>query len=118
MGTAAFDLNGFVQAYAQRLRQRIRVERILLFGSYARGEALANSDLDLLVVSPDFGRDYLQNVVLLQSCLPPREVLIDVDTVARTPEEVASVEPDSFLATILAEAVLLFEARPGTPARL
>jgi len=30
--------------------ERFRPEKILLFGSYARGEVHANSDLDLLVV--------------------------------------------------------------------
>ncbi|BAW02138.1 putative nucleotidyltransferase [Thermus thermophilus] len=58
--------------------------RVLLFGSRARGEALEESDWDLLVVSPAFrGMDYLSRVQLLQGCLPLR----NVDYVALTPEE-------------------------------
>lgn len=33
-----------------------RIHRVVLFGSYARGEADAHSDIDLLVLSPDFDR--------------------------------------------------------------
>ena len=32
----------------------IRVEGVILFGSHARGEAKEGSDIDLLIVSPDF----------------------------------------------------------------
>ena len=32
----------------------IRVERAILFGSRVRGDALLSSDLDLILVSPDF----------------------------------------------------------------
>ena len=32
----------------------IRVEGVILFGSHARGEANEGSDIDLLIVSPDF----------------------------------------------------------------
>ncbi|MBT9259737.1 MAG: nucleotidyltransferase domain-containing protein [Clostridiales bacterium] len=79
------------------------MDRILLFGSHARGDAGPGSDIDLLVTSPDFGRDVLRDMVLLRECLPDRTV--DIDTIARTPEQVASAEPDSFLATILKDAV-------------
>lgn len=32
----------------------MRVEKIVLFGSHARGDARDDSDVDVLVVSPDF----------------------------------------------------------------
>ena len=36
----------------RRLAERFRPERIILFGSYARGKADDKSDLDLLVICP------------------------------------------------------------------
>ena len=36
----------------RRLSERFRPERIILFGSYARGKADDKSDLDLLVICP------------------------------------------------------------------
>lgn len=110
MGADAIDVRAFINTYAERLTEHLRVDRILLFGSYADGTATPDSDLDLLIVSPDFGDDYVRNVVLLQKCLPPRDRPIDVDTLARTPAEVASAEPDTFLAAVLADAVVVFEA--------
>lgn len=84
-----------VADFATALRQRVRLDRIILFGSWARGEATALSDIDLLVVSPDFGRDALADMVVRRQCLPPHEV--DVDTIARNPAQIAAAEPDSFL---------------------
>ncbi len=37
---------------AARIAQRFKPERIILFGSHARGDAGADSDVDLLVVMP------------------------------------------------------------------
>lgn len=42
-----------------------RVERVILFGSYSRGSADPWSDIDIAVVSPDFGKDrFLERVSL------------------------------------------------------
>lgn len=38
---------------ARRLAQALHADAVYLFGSYARGEAGVDSDLDLLVVVPD-----------------------------------------------------------------
>ena len=43
------------RCYLNLLRQNgIRIDRAILFGSQARGEAQADSDIDLLLPSPDF----------------------------------------------------------------
>ena len=45
----------------------IRVERAVLYGSYAQGKARAESDVDVAIVSPDLGRDrYEERIMLLQ----------------------------------------------------
>jgi predicted nucleotidyltransferase len=40
--------------YREALEHSVRVEALVLFGSYARGDAREDSDIDVLVVSPDF----------------------------------------------------------------
>ena len=40
-----------VQAVVQRLIQVAKPKKIILFGSYVRGEATRDSDLDILVVT-------------------------------------------------------------------
>ena len=48
------DIDRWIDAFGERLSRRLRVDRILLFGSRARGAALHESDVDLAVVSADF----------------------------------------------------------------
>ncbi len=43
-----------LRALVGRLRRAYRIERIVLFGSRSRGDALRSSDVDLVVVSRDF----------------------------------------------------------------
>ena len=49
-----------IRAFAERVAAEFRPERIILFGSYARGKATPDSDVDMLVVMPFRGKDYLQ----------------------------------------------------------
>lgn len=93
MVEGAVDLTAFVSAYARALAQQIRVERIIVFGSRARGSAGSESDLDLLVVSPDLGHSILHDIDVLRGCLPPHTFAID--TIGCTPDELTSAEPGS-----------------------
>ncbi|MGH2599404.1 MAG: nucleotidyltransferase family protein, partial [Dehalococcoidia bacterium] len=40
--------------FAERLRDELGAERVLLFGSYARGTAYYDSDYDLIIVAAHF----------------------------------------------------------------
>jgi predicted nucleotidyltransferase len=50
----AIEVEPGLRQFANRLREAIGAERVLLFGSRARGDARDDSDYDLLVVSPHF----------------------------------------------------------------
>ena len=41
-----------IEAFTARVAEQFLPQRIILFGSYARGEATSDSDVDLLVVLP------------------------------------------------------------------
>lgn len=47
-----------LKAIADRLREQYGAERVLVFGSVARGESSAHSDIDLLVIGPTKERFY------------------------------------------------------------
>lgn len=47
-------------------RKGIRVEKAFLYGSYARGKTRAESDIDVAIVSPDFGIDRYEEGKLLR----------------------------------------------------
>lgn len=114
MGDQAAELERIVSAFVAALRQKVRLERVLLFGSHARGEATADSDVDLLVISPDLGRDILKDWMVMRRCLPPRDV--DVDTFAYPPEALIDPDPDSLLAAALREGKVVYAAGEGEEA--
>lgn len=55
---------------------------IILFGSYARGDAAADSDLDFLVIEPELP-DRRAEMVRLRSVLRPLRLPVDVLVVSR-----------------------------------
>ena len=80
-------LRRFTRKGLPALRRRYRPTLVLVFGSRARGEALADSDLDLLVVSERF-----RNVPFLQRAARLLEDLAlpyPIDVLCYTPEEFA-----------------------------
>ena len=69
-------------------------QRILLFGSYARGDAGEDSDLDLLVIEPQVA-DRAAEMVRLRRALRPLRIPVDLlvystDEVARWGEQPGS----------------------------
>lgn len=43
----------------------IPVEKMIVFGSYAKGRARHDSDIDICVVSPEFGKDSIEELQFL-----------------------------------------------------
>ncbi len=75
-----------IEEFGRRIGREFEAERVILFGSYARGTVTDDSDVDLLVVA--------------DTNLPPREryaavrrlvadVPVSFDIVVKTPEEYA-----------------------------
>jgi uncharacterized protein len=46
------ELNKRLQSIGKKIKKDYRAERVILFGSYAKGNATEDSDVDLLVVAP------------------------------------------------------------------
>ena len=55
-------------------QNKIKVSRAVVFGSYAKGKANKDSDLDVAVVSRQFGRDSVKEMFML------REIALQVDS--------------------------------------
>lgn len=55
-----------IKKFAERLRQEgISVDRVILYGSYAAGKVRPDSDIDVAIVSKDFGKDRVKEGMTL-----------------------------------------------------
>ncbi|HEX4964990.1 MAG TPA: nucleotidyltransferase domain-containing protein [Thermoanaerobaculia bacterium] len=68
----------------RRIVSRFHPERIILFGSHARGDAGPDSDVDLLIVMPYLGSKREKQ---LEIRLALRSIRIPKDIVVTAPEE-------------------------------
>jgi len=64
----------------------IRVNRLILYGSYAKGSYREGSDIDLIVISKDFkGKDYWERIDILSDAI--YDVFEPIEAIAMTPDE-------------------------------
>jgi len=80
------DAESVIWTMVERLAEQFQPERIVLFGSLARGDAHEWSDVDLLVVMPD-GTDRRAAAIAMRRAL--REMPLAKDIVVTTPDEIA-----------------------------
>lgn len=99
-----------IKRYIKSLSKDIKVERVILFGSYANGKPDKWSDIDLAIFSPDFKkRNHLENLQLLSS-LNSREVDWLIEALPYTPEEYENADPRSFLGEIKRTGKVVYQA--------
>ena len=74
-----------IRIFLQNIRKTFKPEKILLFGSRARGDALEDSDFDLVVVSEKFkGMSEYERMVSVYSL---KREPVSVDVICITPAE-------------------------------
>jgi predicted nucleotidyltransferase len=71
------DTEAAIQEATRRLVEAAHPEKIILFGSYARGDFDPDSDLDLLVILPQVCNRF-EETVRLQSALRGLKLPVDV----------------------------------------
>lgn len=84
MRKAAPRLGREIRQVVNRIVRDFRPDRIILFGSYARGGARPGSDVDLLVVLP-FEGEKRQKQLEIRRAL--RSIPVPIDVVVSSPEE-------------------------------
>ena len=72
-----------LKAFTERIVERFAPQKVILFGSLARGEARWDSDADLLVVMPYEGRAFDKIVEIRTTC----RAGFPLDLLVRRPEE-------------------------------
>jgi predicted nucleotidyltransferase len=94
-----------------RIRNAVQPERIVLFGSHARGTAGPESDFDILVIAPSSLPRWRRTVPLYRLLAG---IGISKDLIWWTPEEVEEWRNvrSHFITTVLREGKVLYE-RPS-----
>jgi predicted nucleotidyltransferase len=97
-----------LQEITQRIVDRFKPHKVILFGSRAAGTARSDSDVDLLVIMPAEGSAIQRAVAVKQVCRPR---FVAMDVLVKTPQEVAAdlQQGHLWLRHILAEGRVLYE---------
>ena len=97
-----------IQELADRIAREFEPEKIILFGSHARGDANEDSDVDLLVILPFEGKSYYKAAEIRWRVSPG----FGVDLLVRTPEDVERrlALGDFFVLDIMEEGKVLYES--------
>ena len=94
----------------RRILEVTQPDKIILFGSYARGNATESSDIDILIIQPS-------DLPRYKRATPIRLALLGLfpskDIVVYTPEEVEEWKSasTSFIASVLREGRVLYERK-------
>jgi predicted nucleotidyltransferase len=99
---------GAIAEFSRRIAAEYRPQRIVLFGSYARGTPTPDSDVDLLVIMAFEGKSVHKSVEIRLK-LHPR---FPLDLLVRTPEAVQRRLDmgDCFMRDVVENGRILYEA--------
>ena len=100
-----------LQDIVRRIVATAQPEKVILFGSRARGDARPHSDFDVLVIKESSEARYRRSVPLYVALA---DVPAEVEVLVYTPQEVEewSQVPQAFVTTAVREGRILYE-RPG-----
>lgn len=96
-----------IRNYAERVGMRFHPERVILFGSYARGGATDDSDVDLLVIMEHDKPRNIEQAIEIQLV---NAANFPLDLIVRRPNEVDNrlCVNDSFIRGVLSDGEVLY----------
>ncbi len=100
--------NSLISEIVRRIVVTARPQKVILFGSRARGDAHLDSDIDLLVVADD-PQPRSQRASALYGVLS--DILVPMDILVYRPEEIEEWRnvPQAFVTTAVREGSILYE---------
>ena len=104
------DSDTLLKEIINRIRRMLQPERIVLFGSQARGEANQHSDYDLLVIKESRQPRYRRAAPIYTALA---DLPAEVEVIVYTPSEAQqwSNVPQAFITTALREGKVLYERK-------
>ena len=102
------NTNRVLHEVVERIKESEKPNRIILFGSRARGTARPDSDFDLLVIKESSEPRYRRSAPLYTKLA---DLPIEVEIMVYTPNEVYewSAVPEAFVTTAIREGRVLYE---------
>lgn len=96
-----------IRDYAQHIGETFLPDKVILFGSYANGDADKNSDVDLFVIM-DFSGRAPQQAYEIRKAIPKS---FPLDLIVRRPQEVEQrlEMGDLFIRDVLSNGKILYE---------
>jgi len=97
------QLTEIIRRYTAELKKMgIHAERVMLFGSYASGTSHEGSDIDLVIVSSDWGK--YSDIERLETLgIAAGRIMEPVEAIGVTPEEIATHKLSPFWEHVLKE---------------
>lgn len=97
---------------SERLKREYNAEKVILFGSYARGEETLDSDVDILVIAPTKER-MIDRMASVSRIIRDLRNGLPISPIVLTPEEFRRKldKGDAFIQTVVEEGVELWEKR-------
>ena len=97
-----------IQSFSQKIVEEFQPEQVILFGSYAYGQATQDSDVDLLVILPFEGLPVYKAIEIRKKLKPT----FSLDLITRTSKQIQQRLDmgDFFIQDILQRGRILHEA--------
>lgn len=94
-----------IKIFVKRVNQKFKPEKIILFGSYAKGKVKENSDIDILVISKAFNEmKPFDRSIMLHSLA--QDLKPDINAFWFTPLEIKSLH-SSVIQNALSKGIVL-----------
>lgn len=106
----ASEIKKIINGLAKTLTaNRIAVDKIILYGSYAKGTPRPHSDIDLAIISPDFkGKKMFEIQAILAKLLA--QYLSATEMVGYSSDEFKFAAPETFIGEIKKTGKVLYAA--------
>ena len=105
------NINQVIHEIIRRLTEELAPQKIILFGSYAKGQAHEDSDIDLLIIA-DMPEPFFKRLTRVRKAVSGTHPGIPIDPIVLTPLELEARlrKGDQFIAEVMEEGQAIYVA--------